>query len=190
MAGIYSDIRKAVRRATIQSLLEFFPTKEDQDKYVLLSHTGGSEPISSYVSINILGIDQQGRTHTSGQAILVDDEYFISVQASYEVTIQISFCGSLAGDMAHSFTQRINNNPIAMEGSRRESLGVMRKSNLRRSPQRRDTQWVEYFNQDVVFSYLVNTQQKVDYVETVVVEAKAQDPSDTFTVPPNVPIPQ
>jgi len=186
MANVYSDVRKAIRRAAIQSLIEFFPTIEDQDKYVFFSHTNGSEPVNPYVVINILGIEQQGRSQVSS---LTDTAFDISVQSQYEVTVQFGFCGSTAGDMAHSFTQRVNNNPITMEAFRKESLSVMRKSNLRRVPQKRDTKWVEYFNQDFVFAYIVNTTQPVDYVETIVLEDKSLDPSTVFTVPPNVPIP-
>lgn len=186
MVNVYSDIRKAIRRAAVQSLIEFFPNTEDQDKYIFFSHTGGSEPANPYVVINILGIEQQGRSQVSS---LTDQDSFLSVQAAYEVTVQFGFCGSTAGDMAHSFTQRVNNNPVTMEAFRKESLSVMRKSNLRRVPQKRDTKWVEYFNQDFVFGYIVNTTQIVDYVETTVLEDTSLDPSTIFTVPPNVPIP-
>lgn len=182
----YSTIRKSLFRAASQALIEYFPTSVEQNKGIFFSHTGGSEPSTPFVVINILGIQQTGRSQTSG---LLDASLNVSVQASYEVTVQFSFCGSTAGDMAQSFTQRLNGNPIVMEAFRREGLGYMRKSNLRRAPQKRDTQWVEYFNQDFIFSYVVNIQQPIDYVETVIVEDQTQDPSQTFTVPPNVPIP-
>lgn len=186
MAGVYSDLRKAIRRAVIQSLIEYFPTQADQGKYIFFSHTGGTEPSNPFVVINILGIEQQGHTQT---ASTTNEQFELIHQVAYEVTVQFSFCGSTAGDMAQSFTQRVNNSVLSLEATRKEKLGVLRKSNLRRAPQKRDTQWVEYFNQDVVFSYIIRTTQVVDWVESVILANQIIDPSETFTVPPGIPIP-
>lgn len=185
----YSDIRKAIRRAAIQSVIEYFPTEADQNKFVFFSHTNGSEPANPYMVINILGIQQIGKHSTS--TLADPTQNIVSVRASYEITVQFSFCGSTAGDMAQSFTQRINNNPLSFESLNREKLSVMRKSTIRRAPQKRDTQWVEYFNQDVVFSYIINTQQVVDWVEAVVIESditssSEAEPSDIFSVPDGI----
>lgn len=189
MAGAYSEVRKAIRRAVIQSLIEYFPTTEDQDKYIFFSHSGGTEPSNPFVVINILGIEQIGKHSTSTLSDPTDNVLYI--RASYEINVQFSFCGSTAGDMAQSFSQRINNNPLSFESLNKEKLSVMRKSNIRRAPQKRDTQWVEYFNQDVVFSYIINTQQIVDWVEAVVIESdisssSGTEPSDIFSVPAGI----
>lgn len=185
----YSEVRKAIRRAVIQSLIEYFPTQADQDKYIFFSHTGGTEPSNPFVVINILGIEQIGKHSTS--TLADPTQNILNIRASYEINVQFSFCGSTAGDMAQSFSQRINNNPLSFESLNKEKLSVMRKSNIRRAPQKRDTQWVEYFNQDVVFSYIINTQQIVDWVEAVVIESdisssSGTEPSDIFSVPDGI----
>ena len=64
----------------------------------------------------------------------------------------------------------------------RNKLGVMRKSQVRRAPQKRDTKWVEYHNIDVTFSYHVVSTDTVDIVDAVVVQQN-NDPS--FVVPEN-----
>lgn len=189
MAVIYSSVRKAIRRATIQSLIDFFPTAQEQNDLIFFSHINGSEPSKPYVVINILGIEQQGKHMTSTLSNPTDNT--LLVRAAYEITVQFSFCGSSAGDMAQTFTQSINNNPLSLESIKREKLSVMRKSNTRRAPQKRDTQWVEYFNQDVVFSYIVVTEQQIDWVEAVVIENaidsdSGTEPSDTFSVPSGI----
>lgn len=181
----YSDIRKAIRRAAIQSVIEYFPTETDQNKFVFFSHTNGSEPSSPYMVINILGIQQIGR-HSTSTLTDPSEGDILNVRASYEVTVQFGFCGSTAGDMAQSFTQRINNNPLSFESLNREKLSVMRKSNIRRIPQKRDTQWVEYFNQDVVFTYTLNTEQPIDWVEAVVIEDAVNQPPEIFSVPDGI----
>lgn len=185
----YSDVRKAVRRAVIQSLIEYFPDTASQNAGIIFSHVNGSEPANPYVVINVLGIEQIGKHSTS--TLADPTQNIVNVRASYEITVQFSFCGSTAGDMAQSFTQRINNNPLSFESLNREKLSVMRKSTIRRAPQKRDTQWVEYFNQDVVFSYIINTQQVVDWVEAVVIESditssSEAEPSDIFSVPDGI----
>ncbi len=189
MAGAYSEVRKAIRRAVIQSLIEYFPTEADQNNYIFFSHSNGTEPSNPFVVINILGIEQIGKHSTS--TLADPTQNILNIRASYEINVQFSFCGSTAGDMAQSFSQRINNNPLSFESLNKEKLSVMRKSNIRRAPQKRDTQWVEYFNQDVVFSYIINTQQVVDWVEAVVIESdisssSGTEPSDIFSVPDGI----
>lgn len=180
----YSQIRKAIRRAVIQSLIEHFPTEEDQEELIFFSHTEGSEPSKPYVVINILGIEQQGKHSTS--TLSDPTQNIVNVRASYEITVQFSFCGSSAGDMAQSFAQRINNNPRSFSALNQNKLSVMRKSNARRQPRKRDTKWVEYFNQDVVFSYILNTQEVVDWVEAVVIEDAINQPPEIFSVPDGI----
>ncbi len=135
----YSEVRKSIRRVVIQSLIEYFPTQADQDKYVFFSHTGGTEPSNPFVAINILGIEQIGKHSTSTLSNPADNMLYI--RASYEINVQFTFCGSAAGDMAQSFSQRINNNPLSFSALNQEKLSVMRKSNIRRTPQKRDTKW-------------------------------------------------
>lgn len=161
MAGIYSFVRTAIRNSTLKALAEY-PTSP-----VIFSHLNGAEPSESYTIINILSIEQQGHHQT---ATLTNENEELNVSAVYEILVQFSFCGSLSGDMAHSFTQAINNSPVVLEELRRNKLGVLRKSTLRRAPQKRDTKWVEYQNMDVTFNYIVNTNQLVDVVEHILLE--------------------
>ena len=175
--AVYGDVRKAIRLSAIAALSEF-PTTP-----VIFSNTSGSEPAESYVVVSILSISQQGHRVTSSQLDLTERQ---SVQVAYEVMCQFSFIGSKSGDMAQSFTQRINNNYKVFEDLARNKLGVMRKSDIRRSPQKRQTKWVEYHNMDVTFSYIVLTQDVIDLIEAVVVEDVT---ADTIFRVPEGPIP-
>lgn len=172
MAGLYTDLRAAVRKVAITALSEF-PTTP-----VIFSHLNGAEPAESYVVVNLLDITQQGHHNTSSK---LDSQNRQTLQVSYEVQVQFSFIGSLSGDISHSFNQRINNYYKVFEDLKRNKLGVMRKTNIRRAPQKRDTKWVEYHNMDVTFSYIVVTQDVVDLIEAVVVENVIAD--TIFRVP-------
>lgn len=172
MASLFTDLRQAIRKVVITSLSEY-PTTP-----VIFSHLAGAEPAESYAVVNILDITQQGHHVTSSK---LDSQNRQVTQVAYEVMVQVSFVGSLSGDMSHSFNQRINNNYKVFEDLKRNKLGIMRKSNVRRAPQKRDTKWVEYHNMDVTFSYIAVTQDVVDIIEAVVVEDVITD--TIFRVP-------
>lgn len=172
--SIYSDLRDAIRDVALVANTDY-PTMP-----VVYSHQNGSEPAETYMTINILNIDQIG--HHSTPALTRANE-ILDVRVAYEVMVQFSFFGSSAGDAAHGFTQRINNNPLVFEELSKNKLGIMRKTNLRRNPQKRDTKWVESFNMDITFSYIINTPQRVDVVDIVVLQDEYS--GDVFTVPPD-----
>ena len=159
--SVYSGVRTAIRNTAIKALAEYSSSP------IIFSNGNGTEPAESYTVINILSIIQTGH-HNTSTVTNTDEE--LSIQVAYEILCQFSFIGSLSGDMAQSFTQRINNNPVSLEELKKNKLGLMRKSQIRRAPQKRDTKWVEYHNMDVTFNYIVNTNQLVDVVEGVVIE--------------------
>lgn len=178
MAGIYTSLQDALYAITTKALIDY------PNSSVIFSHEDGSEPTGSYVSIGILSVEQQGRHTSSGLTDVenLDTEYELTTTTANEVYCQFSFVGSDSGDMASSFNQRINNSPLVLEEASRNKLGVMRKSQVRRSPQKRETKWVEYHNLDVTFSYHVVTTEVVDIIEAVVVQQNDETP---FVIPEN-----
>lgn len=176
--NIFTTVRTAIKNVSLVALNEF-PTP-----LLIYSHQNGNEPAGSYVVLNILSVEQQGHHSSSGLTKANGLDYELSVTAAYEVNAQLSFVGSQSGEMAYSFYQRINNNPLVFEELARNKLGVMRKSQVRRAPQKRDTTWVEYHNLDVTFSYHIVTKQVVDIVEGITVEGVYNDTiQDNFTIP-------
>lgn len=163
MGTLFTQLRTNIRKVAITALSEY----PSISNVVIFSNGNGTEPAESYVVINILEVRQIGQHNTSSK---LDSQNRQAVQVAYEVMVQFSFIGSQSGDMSHSFNQRINNNYLVFEDLKRNKLGVMRKSNVRRAPQKRDTKWVEYHNMDVTFSYIAVTQDVVDLIEAVVVE--------------------
>lgn len=174
--NIFTTVRTAIKNVSLVALNEF-PTP-----LLIYSHQNGNEPAGSYVVLNILSVEQQGHHSSSGLTKANGLDYELSVTAAYEVNAQLSFVGSQSGEMAYSFYQRINNNPLVFEELARNKLGVMRKSQVRRAPQKRDTKWVEYHNLDVTFSYHIVTKQVVDIIEAVVIE---DNNGVEFVVPDN-----
>lgn len=175
--SVYGDVRQAIRKVALSALSEF------TNPQVIFSHGNGAEPSESYVVVNILNTPQSGHHITS---TLTNENDELTVQVQYEVLVQFSFVGSLSGDMSHSFTQRINNNPKSLEELKRNKLGIMRKSPIRRAPQKRDTRWVEYHNLDVTFNYTVVTNQLVDVVEGVVLADETSEIPVIIKIPESI----
>lgn len=157
---VYKGVKDAVRNVTLTALSEF------NNPVVIHSYGNGLEPAESYVALNILSITQVGH-HSTSTLASVDEK--LSIQVCYEALVQFTFVGSMSGDMIQSFTQRINNNPLSLQALKANNLGLMRKSSIRNTPQKRDTKWVDYYNMDVTFNYIVNTNQLIDVVEGVVI---------------------
>lgn len=176
---IYSEVRKAIRKGSIKALENYFPTSTEQNSGIIFSHQSGAEPSTPYVVINILGLTQIGEAE---QSTRTNETEQLSIKAEYEVRAQFSFCGTVAGSMLHDFTQRIKNNVVVWEEFQKNNLQIRTKSDPRRAPQKRETQWVEYWNMDVTFGYSVNTDQLVDVVEHVII--KSVDGSIELVVPP------
>lgn len=174
---VYTDVRQAIRKGALAALSEY-PTTP-----VIFSHTNGTEPAESYVVINILNVVQQGHHSTS---TLVNDNGTLTFQVAYEVMAQLSFIGSLSGDMSQSFNNNINNNPLTRLELSRNKLGFMRKSQIRRAPQKRDTKWVEYHNLDVTFNYVVITDQLIDAVEGVVIADETSEIPVIIKIPESI----
>lgn len=159
MSNIYSSVRTAVRNVAVKALDEY-PTTP-----IIFSHQNGAEPEESYVIISIL--DEQQIGHHSTSSFTEDGTELLTYQTAYEIQVQFSFCGSLSGDLAYTFNNRINNSPWVIEEIARQNLGLMRKSNVRRAPQKRETRWVEFHNMTVTFNYILVTQEIVDVVEHI-----------------------
>jgi hypothetical protein len=172
--SIYTNLEQSIRNVGLVANNEY------PDMLLNFSHQNGNEPVTSYVSINTLEMVQQGRAATPALTNLSSK---LDIRTAYEVVVQFSFFGTLAGDAAHSFFNRINNNPQVFEAMGVNNLGYMRKTNLRRNPQKRDTQWVDSFNFDLTFNYIINTDQLVETVDTVILEDGYS--GDVFTVPPD-----
>lgn len=138
------------------------------DTPVIFSHSMGEEPAESYILISTLSVEQEGG---GVSPTLLNRGGKLDVRAVYTALVQISFYGSKAGNIAHDFIHMINS-PMVKEAMSSRNVAILSKTSLRRNPQRRETKWVESFNFDVRFNYIINTPLDIDYVETAVIDYK------------------
>lgn len=148
----------SLKTALYTSSKSYFPNNE-----LIHSHQGGQEPRGTYCAINILSTDRVGSEDESTYASATP---VIRSVNHYEVTVRYMFVGKEAGDLAYEFESSIDNS-AARFAFGTESLAIMRRGQVNRVPEKRDTTWVDNFTLDVVFSYAVYNTQSIDIIEYV-----------------------
>lgn len=162
--GIINDLKVATRLGTLEALSQAGYSTSP----VIFSHQNAPEPSVPYCVINPLIINQIGRSEISSlTGDLVVDARQLAYKTTYEAQVQFTFAGSNAEDLAFYFYNAVCNNRSISYIYRKNALSPTRKSTLRRSPQKRDTVWVDFWNIDVTFIYAVITKQDVDWVESI-----------------------
>ncbi|QDP60444.1 MAG: hypothetical protein GOVbin1096_72 [Prokaryotic dsDNA virus sp.] len=136
------------------------------DNQVIHSHQGGQEPRGTYCAINVLRADKIGMEYNSTYAGYYNDNLEILSRNEYETIVRFMFVGKDAGDLAYHF-EAVMDNAASRFHFGTENLAVMRKSEVRRVPEKRDTTWVASFTLDVTFSYAVEITQAIDIIEDV-----------------------
>jgi hypothetical protein len=152
------NIYDSVKQAVYTSCNNLLP-----DNKLIHSHQGGQEPKGSYCALNILKADKIGMECDSTYA---SADQTIKSTSVYEVTVRFMFVGKDSGNLAYNF-ETVADNPAARFYFGTESLAIMRKGEVRRVPEKRDTTWVDNFTLDVIFSYAVETTQPIDTIEVV-----------------------
>lgn len=152
------NLYDTLRTALYNSSKVYFPSNE-----LIHSHQGGQEPRGTYCSINILNVDKIGMQDQSTYASGTPE---LRITNHYEVIVRYMFVGREAGDVAYEFESSIDH-PAARFAFGTENLAIMRKSEVNRVPEKRDTTWVNNFTLDVVFSYAVYNTQSIEIIENV-----------------------
>jgi len=151
------NLYNSVRQAIYNSSKNLLPNNE-----LIYSHQGGQEPKGSYCSINIIRTNKIGMEYESTYASATD----ITSVSVYEVTTRFMFVGDDAGNLAYEF-ETVADNPASRFYFGTENLAIMRKGEIRRVPEKRDTAWIDNFVLDVIFSYAVETTQPIETIEHV-----------------------
>jgi hypothetical protein len=151
------NLYDSVRQAIYNSSKNLLPNNE-----LIYSHQGGQEPKGSHCSINIIRTNKIGMEYDSTYASATD----ITSVSVYEVTTRFMFVGDYAGNLAYEF-ETVADNPASRFYFGTENLAIMRKGEIRRVPEKRDTAWIDNFVLDVIFSYAVETTQPIDIIEEV-----------------------
>lgn len=171
--SIFTDLQDSI----YDSLKPIFPDKE-----IVWMYLNNLEPEDSYIGLYVLEMDQVGREEysTNVEPIDASGNYSILLSSQYEATLQVNFRGSEAQDLALRLNQATSN-PYFWEIWDKNKLSIMRKSSLRSAPQKRDTQWVMGFNQDLTLSFAYTQKQMIDPIEKIILVDK--DTGEEIIIP-------
>ena len=176
MATIREAIRGVMRQATLDAF-EFSDINISPDR-VIFSHENGLEPSGDYCVINILENRQKGRASEAtrtrqGETYL---QQMLPFTVFYYAKVQFSFIGKNALDIGMEFHNNVTNNRQVIEAYQYKSLSPGNKTDLKRLPKLRETDWAETAVMDLDFGYSVQRYQDINWVEYIIVNG------DTFRI--------
>lgn len=140
-----------------------------QDVDIVFSHQNGMEPKNTYLMINLLSTNRVGRVFESTYLTEQEDMWYTN---HYTTIMQLSFLGGKSKDVAFDFNDSIFSDRVYIESLQKRGLGVITKSDLRRQPQPRESEWVELQNLDLTMSFAVQTRRKMDWVEFITINGE------------------
>lgn len=172
--SFYSLIEDNLYDATFNSLSVIgYP-----DVKVIFSHKNIREPSGTYCLITIIRVRQEG--YKDEATFLTDhnpttSKAFLQSISHYKILVQFSFIGRDADKVSFDFRHNVINNRACRDEWLKMNFGFLEKSDLRRNPQARETQWVDEFKMDIEMSFAVSTKQEYDWVDTVEVDKTYTD---------------
>lgn len=169
MATIRSVIREVIRLATIDAF--GFSDIDIDPGNVIFSHGGGLEPNDNYCVINIIENRQKGRASEATRTKQGEtwEQQSLPFTVFYYAKVQFSFIGKDALELGMEFQNNVTNNRQAIEAYQYKSLSPVNKTDLKRLPKLRETDWVETAVIDLDFGYSVQRYQDINWIEYIVV---------------------
>jgi|SRR5690606_8158707 len=164
--SIYVPVKTALQ-SSITSVLSEIGYENTQ---VIHSHQNGLEPTNTYCIVNILGYEQKGGRDEA--SFIEPSTDILESVVHYGVRTQLSFVGLDSEQVGADFRHSLINNRRCFEIFQRANLGILLRGDLRRIPQKRETQWVAAVNMDVDFSFAVFTRQSYDWIEYITIDGE------------------
>lgn len=163
MADIYSDLEKAVVRS-LRSTLAIYSLQAD----VIIAKQGAPEPKRSYITVEVIGLEQQGQASKSGMAGFQTQAKEYAAQ-SYKATVQLNFYGAASPTLSMMVHSQTKTSTKVREAYLRNNISPRTLSAVRVSPQLRDATWVRGYALDMTLGFTVRTVQDVDWADTVTI---------------------
>lgn len=137
------------------------------DATIVIANQDGQEPSGSYGVIDVTSVDQVGReyrpTHSSISGQIV-------IRSEYSCITTFRFIGPSAGDLAFNFSASLDK-PTTRELFDKQGIAIMQKGVMRRIPQKRETQWVNYFSMDVTMMFALDIPDTTEVITEVILSS-------------------
>lgn len=134
---------------------------------VIFSHASGLEPKGNYIVIQVIELDDIGSAWKSSMLMDKGDYGSSVINNGYEVLVGFRFHGDDAGSIGHQFDTLVKNSEQVRWMFQLNGLSPLNKNTLRRVPILKEEKWHDVFSVDVRFTYTLQTEEKVDWIESV-----------------------
>jgi len=135
---------------------------------IVFANESGMEPESTYCIIDVLGFEQTGLVYESTFVSPAKYDQLWSV-TQYKLKTQFTFLGDQSEDYGWEFRHHVVNNRVCTEALQRKNLSIAYRSDLRNSPQPRETRWMDSQAMDLHFNLALRTKQDIDWVEFITI---------------------
>lgn len=135
-----------------------------EDTQVIFANQNGLEPDNTYCVIQVLGVTQVGRVTEA--STLTEDEILETI-TNYKLDVQLSFIGTTSSASAQAFRHGMVNDRRCFETLMRSNFGIIDRGQIRKIPQKRESDWVDAYNMDFSFSFAILTRFSYDWIEYV-----------------------
>ena len=138
-----------------------------EDVEMTKSMTEGLEPESTYLSFDIPSLKEIGRSETT--SYLLEDRKTYT-KKSYQAFLQISSIGKGSGGLMSTISSRVPESDKLRAIFRKWGFSILNKTELRRNPQKRESEWVDTYNigLNITFSYYFR--EDSDWFELVTID--------------------
>ena len=147
------------------SLVAIF-SELNTDCKVIFANQNGPEPKGTYCTINAVNITPIGMAQTdNGLLQFVGGSLPQYSTRQYETISTLTFYGSSSANVAMDLFSQMSGNTRVTECLLRQKLAQRRTSAFRRSPQLRETTWVDSYAFDITLGWAVQTAQNMDWAD-------------------------
>lgn len=171
--SIQNNTASLVEEALYDSLSTIFKDMgylDDGEVPIIFSHENGLEPKNTYCVVNILNRSKVGRRqHATFLERELSEMWWLQ---HYQLYLQLSFIGKDASNLAWAFDEVLPDSGNYLEEFQKRNLGWLSKSDLRRQPQPRETNWVPAYNLDINLSFAIQYRQVMDWIEFITYNGK------------------
>lgn len=140
-----------------------------KDCEIKFSNEKAVEPKKTYCVIDILSATGIGFAQTDGLLEVQPGGLKQYNVRQYEVNVQLKFIGRNAAEFSMDFWSQYRGNSRIKECYVRNKLAPRRISNIRRSPELRESAWVNGFTFDMTLGWAVQTEQEMDWADYITV---------------------
>lgn len=138
---------------------------------VIISDEGGTEPTSSYLSLRVIDVEEQGQSYRPTFVVDIDpppEQGITTVTTDtkhYISLVRLQAVGSKSHEIISRIEKSFSRDKERMILSHDHGISIMNVIRTRRTPQKRETSWVESYTLDVQISTLEKDTYTLDYVD-------------------------